>query len=157
MPRLIKIDLNKWDVVGSKDDLEGYSGLTITPKKLVNGIQPDDIFFRRGKQQVPEIENVEEAVWYKDCLISKNGSLEDYIKRIDWWFESALNDEDYKEIINNTFNRNGFDIKMSWEKAKNWLISRNQSSRKTYIHKFVWNWLSKGMTMQLNRLERLRK
>jgi hypothetical protein len=156
MSKPIKINLNNWEVVENENAIEGYSGMIITPKKLVNGIQPADLYFRRGELKVPEIEDVTTAMWFKDCHISNKGSEIEYANRVDWWFDSAISDQQYKTIINDTFNRHGFDIKMSWEKAKVWLKQQNGSSRKTFIHKFIWNWLSKGMQWQLTRLEKER-
>jgi hypothetical protein len=151
-----KIDLNKWELVYNIEDLDGYQGLIIIPKRLVDGRQLPDMYFRKD-QIVSLIENTTNIIWYKDCFISNKGTDFEYSKLVDWWFDSALKDEEYKTIINDTFNRNGFDVKISWEKAKNWLKTCVPSERKTHIHKFIWNWLSKGMTWQLNRLEKDRK
>jgi hypothetical protein len=153
---ITKIDLNKWEMVGSENDLENYQSLIITPRKFIDGTQPPVLYFRRGAGLKQLIEDTTQVNWSKNCEISNKGTPEEYSERVDWWFDNAIENDEYKTIINDTFNRNGFDVKMSWEKAKMWLKRCVPSKRKTYIHKFVWNWMSGGMTMLLNRLERER-
>jgi hypothetical protein len=157
-----KIDLNRWVRVNSIEDTDGYQCMIIVPQRLIDGTQPPDLFFRKGEPSVPKIEDINSSVWYKDCQISNNGSNIDYNKRVDWWFESAENDEEYKEIINNTFNVKdehnpayGFNVRNSWEKAKGWLKRIPlQSARKTYLHKFIWNWLTGDINKYMRKQER---
>jgi len=148
------IDLNKYEIVNSEEELEGYTGIIITPLRMVDGTQPPKLHFRKGKPKVHEIDDVDSTVWFKDIHISNKGEDHEYAHRVDWWFDNALKDEDYRQIINETFNRNGYELKMAWEKARNWLKGQTPSARKTHLHKFVWNWLTKGMSMQLGRMER---
>ena len=93
-----KIDLNQYELVDSEDDLEGYTGIILIPKRLRDGSQPPSLFFRK-ESGIIHIVDVDNAVWFKDCRISQAGSQMDYIKRIDWWFENALKDEEYKQIL----------------------------------------------------------
>jgi len=152
-----KINLNNWEPAESEDDLKGYNGLIIIPRKTEGGIQLPSIYFRQERNAVPEIIDTDSAMWFRHCRISLLGEPEEYSKRIEWWYNNAMHDDEYKTILNDTFNRNGFDLKMSWEKSKNHLNMLNDSERKTYIHKFVWNWLSRGMSWQIRRLERDRQ
>lgn len=147
-------DLNKWEKVKTEPELDGYQGLVIIPPRLENGTQLPSIYYRRGEVKSPEIEDVSTIEWFKDVRISKLGHGVEYAKRVDWWFDNALKDEEYRQIINDTFNRNGFDVKISWEKAKNDLKRYTPSDRKTYIHRFVWNWMIRGMKNYLSYKER---
>jgi hypothetical protein len=149
-----RLNLNKWTRVETEDATEGYDTLIITPQRYVDGTQPPELYFKRGEPLIPDITDTDNSVWYKDCHISKQGSELEYCKRVDWWFNNAENDEEYKEIINATFNHHSFNVKMSWDKAKIWLKRQLPDCRKTYIHKFVWNWMTKGIQMQLRREER---
>ena len=152
-----KIDLNKFELCNSEEDiLEGQSGLAITPLRLADGTQPRTLYFKKGVPKQVKIRDVENTVWYKDAHISSEGEDHEYAKRVDWWFDNAMKDQDYKDIINGTFDRNGFIVRESWEKARNWLKKKTPSARKTHIHRFVWNWMTDGMRMQLERLEKKR-
>lgn len=140
-----KIDLNKWERVDNAEDLDGYQALIITPLKASNGIQLPDLMFRKGQQKHNEIEDVDSVEWNKEIRISKEGGDDVYAYRIDWWFNNASQDEQYRKFINDNFNKNGFDVKRSWNAAQNYLKKFNYSSRKTYLHKYVYNWLVTGM------------
>jgi hypothetical protein len=100
------------------------------------------------KKQV-EVEDVSEIEWNKEIRISKDGDDDTYGSRVDWWFDQALLDDDYRKLINDNFNKHGFDIRKSWNMAQNYLKKFNFSSRKTYIHKYVWNWMSNGLHQHL--------
>lgn len=148
------IDLNKWEKVSSEEDITGYKGLVIIPIKMPDGTKPPNLFFRQGDPRSDDIIDTDSVIWTKKSSISNKGSQEEYNKRVDWWFSNAENDIEYKGIINDTFNKYGFNVKMSWEKAKAWLKNCIPSDRKTNIHKYVWNWLTKGFQWQLNRIEK---
>lgn len=153
----IKINLNKWVKVNDGDNIDGYQTMYITPQKLDNGTQLPDIVFRKDELIIPLLEDCSDVTWEKSIHISNRGTEEEYSKRVDWWFDSAIQDPEYRNNINESFNKNGFDVRMSWEKAKQWLKYCTPSKRKTNIHKFIWNWLNIGMNWQLNRLEKERK
>lgn len=149
-----KIDLNDYEQVVNKDDMNGYSGLIIVPKKSTEGIQLPEIYFRR-KSTVDLIENIEEAIWHQNVRIAITGTDADYHRRVDWWVENALNDEDWRGIINQTFNQKEFNVKASMEKAIHYLKTiRIASKRKSFLHKFFWNWFLTGFNWQLQRLEK---
>lgn len=149
-----KIDLNRWERVASEEDIENYRSLIIIPLKLIDGTQLPPLYFRQGKPLEPLIEDVEGVQWNKMIRISNLGDVTDYCKRVDWWFNNALADDEYKTILNDTFNKYGFNLKVSWDKAINWLKGCTPAQRKTYLHKFIWNWLNKGLTWQMNRVEK---
>ena len=152
-----KIDLNKFELVSSEDEiLEGQTGIIILPLRLKDGTQPPALHFRKGLPKQTQVKDVTDVCWTQDTHISKDGTDHEYARRVDWWFDEAMKDEEYKETINETYNRNGYQLKVAWEKARNWLKSRVPSARKTNIHKFVWTWLNKGMLQQLGRLEKQR-
>ena len=140
-----KINLNQWEKVDTISDLDNYQSLIITPIKLSDGTQLPDIYFRKGIKKYDEVLDVNTTKWYQDIRISKDGNDDEYGKRVDWWFEQALDNEDYRSLLNTNFNKHGFDIKKSWDMAQNYLKRFNYSSRKTYIHKYVWNWMVRGL------------
>lgn len=139
----IRINLNDYEHVKTESDLKEHVGLIIIPQ---NNLPP--MYFRKPIKVI-EIEDVDNAVWFKDIRISKNGEQHEYAKRVEWWFNQALNDRDYKELINQMFNRNGYDVKKDWEKAKCFLIASDKTTRKTYIHQFINKWMTRGMNRQI--------
>lgn len=143
------IDLNKYERVNTPEELDGYQGLVIVPVKLGDGFQPPNIFFRKGIKKHNEIENTDGVEWFKDIRISKEGDDETYGQRVNWWFDQAILDDEYRKLINDNFNKHGFDIRKSWSMAQNYLKKFNYSARKTYLHKYVWNWLSNGLHQHL--------
>lgn len=151
MPKPKKINLNTWERVQELPDLDGYQSLILTPHKLEDGTQLPDLYYRRGLSKFLEIDKVDEVDWHKNIRISKEGTETDYAYRVRWWFENAEKDEEYKEIINSTFNRKEYPLKTEWEKLKYWLIRQSYSSRKTFIHKFAWNWLTRNMHRHLSK------
>jgi hypothetical protein len=148
-----KIDLNSWERVDEQEDLEGYNGLIIVPQKLEDGTQLPPLYFIReaAKQYIEDITN---AVWTKNCEISNKGEQSEYSKRVDWWVKNALDDEEYRTTLNETFNKHGFNLKLSWDKAFITLKGMIPSSRKTYLHKYIWKWLTRGIQWQINRIEK---
>lgn len=143
------INLNDYEKVKSKDDLDGYIGLVIIPAKLENGIQLPSIFFRKGTLKHNEIKDVGSVEWFKDIRISKEGDDTEYASRVDWWYDHAISNDDYRKIINDSFNKHGFDVKKNFDMAINYLKKFNFSARKTYIHKYIWNWLTNSMHQYL--------
>lgn len=111
----------------------------------MDGTQPPQLLYRRGLSKHNEVANVDEVEWTKDIRISKEGGDDEYSHRVDWWYSKALESDEYKKILNAAFNKNGFDLKKSWLMSQNYLKKFNYSARKTYIHKYVWNWLTNGM------------
>jgi len=145
MSRPKHINLNQWEKVKTFEDLDGYQALIITPSKMSDGTQLPELYFRKGISRFNEIKDISSTNWTKDIRISKEGGDNEYSLRVDWWFENALNNKEYREIINTAFNKNNFDVKKHWNMAQNYLKKFNYSARKTYIHKYVWNWLSNEM------------
>lgn len=143
-----KLNLNDFEQVTTVEELQDHVGLILTPKKLNNGTQLPNLYFRKPIKVI-EIEDVDQVEWFRDIRISKEGTLDDYAHRVKWWFENALKDDKYKTILNDTFNRNGFEIAKSWALAENYLYKLTPSQRKTYIAAFVWRWLSRGMSNHL--------
>lgn len=149
-----KIDLNKYTNVKSEDELYGYHSVIIIPAKLSDGTQLPPLYFRGGEEDL--IIDVTDAEWTKDCKLCTTGSQEEYNKRINWWFEQAMLNPDYRSFVNETFHRLGFNVKESWEKGRAWLMSQVGSKRKGYIHKFIWNWMKQGYQWHMRRLEKER-
>jgi len=144
MPKPKRIDLNDYEAVSSLEDLEGYTSLVIIPFKQEDGTQPPNICLRKRLSPFVEIKNVENAQWFQDCRINKKGSKSQYAERVNWWFKNAMLDEEYKDLLNDAFSDKGFNLPEAFERAKLWLKGRTVAQRKTYIHKFVWNWLTKS-------------
>jgi hypothetical protein len=121
---------------------------------LSDGTQPPVLFFRRGEKEPEHVIDTSTTEWNKDVIINKFGTIEEYSQRVDWWFDEAIKNEEYRTIINEQFRKHNYDVRMAWEKAKVWLKKQTSSSRKTHIHKFLWSWFNKGLAMQLNRNQR---
>lgn len=136
-----KINLNQWERVKTADEMEGYQGLIIVPIALPDGTQLPNIYFRKGEFKHNEIDDVESVEWNKDIRISKEGSDDEYAERVNWWYSNALTNEEYRQLINTEFNKEGFDVKKQWNLSQNYLKKFNYSARKTYLHKYVYNWL----------------
>jgi hypothetical protein len=157
MPSPKVINLNDYEKVDTKDELEGYQSIIIIPWMSDDGIQPPAIFVRKGEFKGDYIVDTTDVVWHKEAYISKEGSNEDYAKRVDWWFSEAAKNQEYCALINSTFNKNQFDVKMSVEKARAWVKTHLiPAARKTHMHKYLWNWLVKGMQINLNRIDKQR-
>lgn len=152
MPKKItKINLNDFEQVKTREELEGHTSIIITPKKHGDK-QLDDIYFRKPITVI-EIDDVDNAVWYKDVRISREGTIEEYTKRVEWWYDNAIKDADYRAILNATYNKHGFDIKSAWEKSKYFLYGLTPAGRKTYLAQYVNKWMSKGIARHLQRKE----
>lgn len=156
MSKIKTIDLNKYTKVLNEEECDGFNCIKIIPAKLKNGTQLPPIFFRGNEiELIYDIEK--DTVWSKKANISIRGGQEEYNKRVDWWFENARKDPTYRELVIDTFNRMGFDVLMSWEKCKNWLKTCADCDRKSHLHKFVFNWLKKGYSWQIDRIKKERK
>lgn len=142
-----KYDLNDYEIVGSKEDLTGFKGLIIVPRRLEDGTQPPELFFRKPLNVV-YLKDIDNIKWHKNIQISKQGSDKEYGQLVDWWFEQARNDVDYKEMIKDNYHRFGFNVPESTEKA---IIHLKTKDRKTAIHKFFIKWLTKGLNWAINR------
>jgi hypothetical protein len=145
-----KINLNDYERVQTIGELDGYSSIIIIPYMMDDGTQPAALFLRRGEKK-NEIYDVDDIVWDKDVVISKRGTVEEYAKRVDWWYSNAANDPEYRAMINENFSKNQYDVKMAWGKAIAWLKRQTPSARKTHLHKFMWEWLSKGLGWTYNK------
>jgi hypothetical protein len=154
MGKLTKIDLNDFDLIKSKDDLGESNGYLIFPVKYPDGTQPPPMIWARKGNTFITITDIDNAVWFKDCRISITGSDAEYAKRVDWWISSALADDEWKEIVNNTYNKHGFRVSDSLNKAIMWLKTRMPSARKSYLNKFLNNWFTKGVHMAIQSKNR---
>jgi hypothetical protein len=144
-----RINLNDYEQVKTEKDLEGYSAIIITPLKFADGMQAPDILFRR-KAKYKAISDTEGVIWDQNTVITTATTPLKYASLVDWWVESALADEEWKFKINNTFGKNGFDVKMSMDKAIKWLKTCKPSMRKSHLNKFFNIWFNKGFDRYLN-------
>jgi hypothetical protein len=155
MPKPKKIDLNQYELVDSEEELDGYTGIIVIPKKLHDGTQPPVLHFRK-ESNIIHIVDTDNATWFKDCRISQAGSQMDYIKRIDWWFDNALADEEYRQILINMYktaaDKYGFDLKKRIDQSKGWLKSLNGTARKTYIHKSFIDSMNRGVNFCMKKV-----
>jgi len=153
MSRVKRLNLNDYELVDTPKDFEGYNGcVIIIPKRLKDGSQPPEMYWRKTGQYL--ISDIDNETWTKNCKISTSGSHEEYARKVDWWVDNAFNDPEYKEIINNTFGKYNFNIRMSLDKSIAWLKGRTPSQRKSHLHKFFWNWLLKGYQWAMDRYEK---
>ena len=159
MPKPRKIDLNNYVVVKSVDDLYNQQGLIIIPKRLDNGLQLPETYWRLiDSPEYFMIEHVDDAIWYQDIRISIAGSDDDYIKRVQWWVDNAFLDEEYMHKVNATFCKYNYDIKLATQKAiENKFKRFRPEQRKSYLHKFFWNWWIDGYRMAMGRWEHQQK
>ena len=137
-------------MVKTEEETDDFSGLIIIPKKSSDNTQLPPIYFKRIPKYV-ELRDVDDIAWNKEVRINSSGTEEEYGHRVDWWFEHAISDVNFKKMINENFDKNGFNVKMSWEKAKTYLKTVPNEKRKTYLYKFINNWLLKGYQWQLDR------
>lgn len=145
MGKLKKIDLNEFELIRSEDELGESNGYRIFPVKYADGTQPPPMLWKRKENNYVTIEDVDNVVWIKELRVSTKGSDTEYAKRVDWWIENALADDEWKTNINNTYNKHGFRIKESMDKAVAWLKTRTPSARKSHLHKFFQNWFLRGL------------
>lgn len=155
MSKIKTIDLNKFIKVVNEEECDGFNSIRIIPSKLSDGTQLPPMYFR-GNEMDLIYEITDDLVWSKNSHISISGEQEEYNKRIEWWFTNARKNDMYRELIIDTFNRLGFDVLLSWEKCKNWLKTCPECDRKSHIHRFVFNWLKKGYSWQINRIKKER-
>lgn len=153
MAKITKINLNDFEQVHSEEELEGHTAIILTMKTPEGSPKLPDLYYRKPIKFI-EFKNLDGVEWFKDIRISKEGTQEEYSARVKWWFEKAREDKEFREIVNNTFRSNGFDVVASWNSAMNYLLMLDKSKRKTYIKQFVWNWLTKGYHAYSNRKER---
>lgn len=148
-----KIDLNKYTRVLSEEDLTGYHSIIIVPAKTSDGTQLPSLYFR-GNQEQNIISDITGVVWDKEARISILGTQEEYNDRVNWWFNEADKNSNYRDFVNQTYSRMGFHVRDSWEKGRIWLLSQEGNDRKSYIHKFIWNWMQKGYQWHMNRIKK---
>lgn len=146
-----KINLNDYELVASKEELKGFAGIIITPSRTPDGYQPMDLYYRKDFEGPRCLKDVDGMEWFEDAHISKSGTDIDYAKRVEWWFNGARSNPEFKEKVNHTFNKYEYDVITEWERACAWLKGRAFSGRKTNIKKFVWSWLSKGFASHCSR------
>lgn len=152
MSKPIKIDLNSYEIVSSVEELEGFSGLIITPLKFANGMQPPLLYFRKKESNQVAIANPEGVTWHKNIVIATKGSALEYLALVNWYYENLLKDNECRTVINDTFAKSNFDIKRSIEDMKRWLLKQLPSSRKSHLYKFSTNWLNRAYNKHLNYL-----
>ncbi|OQB09045.1 MAG: hypothetical protein BWY21_00950 [Parcubacteria group bacterium ADurb.Bin216] len=154
-PRVI--DFNEFEVCKKVEELEGYQSFIIKPFMLPDGTQPPAILLRKGNKKEDLVSDTTNVVWNRDVCIEKNVDEVTYCKLVDWWFKSAQADPEYKNFINSTFCKNGFDPKITWERAQIWLKTCIPSKRKTHINKFIQNKLRTNYQMITNAINRKRR
>lgn len=147
--KVTKINLNEYEKVETREELEDHTGIVLILPNI-----PDKELYYRKPIKVVEFKDLSEVEWFKDMRISKEGTEAEYASRVDWWFDHAIEDSDYRTILNQTFNRNGYDIKGEWERARNWLKGQTPAARKTYLAKYVWNYMVKGMNSWLYKKDK---
>jgi len=145
------LNLNNYEPVSDIGD----ATLRIRPKKLADGTQLPDMYFKtirtNGKAIVTHID-VENgtAVWSPTVTLDTKGTPEQYIELIEWWFRGAQKNESYSRMINEVYEILG-DILTPMLEAKAWLLeaasdvnmSGGYPRRKSQLNKFVRNWMNK--------------
>jgi len=154
MPKPKRINLNNYQKVNKEEELEGFSSLIITPFKQPDGTQPPIVFLRRPAKGGALAVDIETDDWSRKAVISTVGSEAEYNKRVAWWIDNALKDPEYKQMVNDAFANNGFNLKGEFEKIKGWLLMCNESQRKSHVDKFVKKWLNKNYAQHLNKINR---
>lgn len=152
-----RINLNDFERVEKETDLEGYQAVILTPLKVKIGdewMQPEDLYFRKPVRGERPVENISNAVWHKDVVISTLGSDYDYGRRVKWYFDNALEDVEFKGMINDTFDKNGFNIRQHLEWMQPWLKKQTLSCRKSHLKKFIWDHLTKDYNKHISYLQK---
>ena len=140
-----KINLNYYEVVESEEE----ATLIIMPFQK-DGVDLPPMYFK-SKKNPNLVDGTENVTWSSHCNISISGTMEDYAKRVDWWFDSMT--DEYKSVLVAMAKKaigDGWDISMSINKAKKWLKDRSPSNRKSHLSKFLSNWVSIGVNKFLN-------
>lgn len=122
-------DENEWD-------------LQIIPKRESN-TPVLKLYFKRTNFD-DGVVDTEGVKWKKTIKISRRGTDEEYQARVDWWFDNAANDEEYKKELESSFvDILGNALIPTVKLTKAWLIRCPSYKRKNYINRFVYGWLSR--------------
>jgi len=134
--------------------------LKIVPLAAEDGSQGPPLFFigKRSKRFMVTPENMDDALWNKNVFLDDKLSPRDYMTVVDWWFDKAQEDEEYKEIIGATFKHLN-DLSVQINKAHRWLLTTGAhtvsgsgkfNKRKKNIGKFLDHWLNKALDNQMS-------
>lgn len=135
--------------------------LCITPMMLADGTQPPKLYFKtvRAAQPVANEKTITsgDVTWYPKVKLDVTGSPKDYIELVYWWFETARQDEVYRNELRRTYGRlPTFSDEV--EKARNWLVtdaayyqtpSGRYKKRKKDIDAYLKGWLGRVLDRQL--------
>jgi len=123
------------------------SNLIIVP----NGEAPT-LYLKRKPLPNTVSELTGDTIWASDILVSVSATQDDYNKLVDWWFDNIS--ETYIDMILDIADnaiKEGFDTKMSVEKARNKLKVAKPEHRKSNLGKFLSNWVSTGCARYVNK------
>jgi len=149
-----RLNLNNYDIV-SEDD----ATLVIVPLDI-GGVKQPLLYFKNKTKPMPEVIDIDDAVWIPTIYIYPYGTPEEYIKRVKWWFNNASNE--YKEQLRATYrNLNNYDTEI--RRANTWLLTEaafkinrmgKYIKRKKDIGSFMRNWLNRSLEYQDRRQPR---
>lgn len=132
-----EFDLNEYELINEKDD---YNCVSIKPQ-TINGIQPPTLIYRllNAPTYIKDPEGVE---WHKDVQLDTYAEKKQWEKLIRWWYDNALSNDEYKQIMNDTY-RNAldqdFDMKSVVLRLKQAQLDCIRSKRYPYQHRYLQN------------------
>jgi len=148
MARNITIDLNKWSKV---DAPQKYDSLTLILKDPENGGPLPPLHFVK-KNRVSLVKDPGEVIWTPNVKIDMYCEDDVYKKLVDWWYDSMLQDDETKTILNDlarNATERGMDLKNVVQSSREWLYHCIKSKRKSDVKKFITNWVSRATTQFL--------
>lgn len=87
--------------------------------------------------------NVDSMLWSPSTKVSVNCTAVEYISLIDWWMESASNDEDYVESLRSVYGKApNWDLEIL--RAFNWL-KLHADDKRANIDLFVKGWMRRNL------------
>jgi len=138
---------------------EGEHTLKITLFKLGDGSTPP-ILYLKSKKAKPDttIEDVRlgKKAWCSTVHIDGKCQPSDYIALVNWWFDSAHNDKEFREFVLLNFG-DLKDLNVQIDKCQNWLKTDAATSTDTMgswnkrvkdIKAFMTKWLRKNLRQQ---------
>ena len=76
--------------------------------------------------------DLKDAVWKKSILISKAGTDSEYLERVEWWYENAKKDEDWKATMRKVYTNVSYT--RAFAGMKMWLL-KTTANRKSDLNK----------------------
>ena len=152
MPRILNLN----NYVATTNPHE--ASLKIVMQELPDGSIPAPLYFigKRSKRYAVNIDTLESAKWNPRIMIDIDGTPAEYKEIVDWWFNNAQDDSDYKQTLAESFESLKDPVKHI-KNAHHWLKTEaayfvngvgKYTKRKKEIGKYLENWLRRQLERQ---------